>query len=74
MAVPQGINHLWSLDFVSDALVDGRRFRILAVIDDCNRECLCLVADMSLSGVRVTRELDRIAELRGYPCLSSAKH
>ena len=69
MAVPQGINQRWSLDFVSDALTDSRRFRILAVIDDFNRECLCLVADISLSGVRVARELDKIAELRGHPCL-----
>ena len=69
MAVPQGINQRWSLDFVSDALTDGRRFRILAVIDDFNRECVGLVADVSLSGVRVARELDQIAELRGYPCL-----
>ena len=69
MALPQGINQRWSLDFVSDALSDCRRFRILAVIDDFNRECLGLVADISLSGVRVARELDRIAELRGYPCL-----
>jgi putative transposase len=69
MAVPQGINQRWSLDFVSDALVDSRRFRILTVIDDFSRECLALVADNSLSGSRVGRELDRIAELRGYPCL-----
>jgi putative transposase len=69
MAVPQGINQRWSLDFVSDALIDSRRFRILAVIDDFSRECLGLVADNSLSGIRVARELDRIAELRGYPCL-----
>ena len=69
MAVPQGINQRWSLDFVSDALTDSRRFRILAVIDDFNRECLALVADVSLSGVRVARELNRIAELRSYPRL-----
>jgi len=69
MAVPQGINQRWSLDFVSDALIDSRRFRILAVIVDFSRECLALVADNSLSGIRAGRELDRIAELRGYPCL-----
>ena len=45
----------WSLDFVSDALIDSRRFRILAVIDDFSRECLALVADNSLSGIRVAR-------------------
>ncbi len=69
MTVPQGINQRWSLDFVSDALTCSRRFRILAVIDDFSRECLALVTDNSLSGIRVARELDRIAELRGYPCL-----
>jgi putative transposase len=69
LTVPQGINQRWSLDFVSDALVDSRRFRILAVIDDFSRECLALAADSSLSGIRVARELDRIAELRGTPCL-----
>jgi putative transposase len=69
MTIPHGINRRWSLDFVSDALLDSRRFRILAVVDDFSREYLALVADNSLSGIRVARELDRIAEHRGYPCL-----
>ena len=69
MAIPQGANQRWSLDFVSDVLNDGRRFRILAVIDDFTRECLACVVDNSLSGVRTARELDRIAERRGYPCM-----
>jgi len=69
MALPQGPNQRWSLDFVSDALIDSRRFRILAIVDDFTRECLALVADTSLSGVRVVRELDRIAEWRDYPCM-----
>ncbi len=69
MAIPQGRNQRWSLDFVSDALIDSRRFRILCVIDDFSRECLATVVDNSISGVRVGRELDRIAELRGYPFL-----
>ena len=59
----------WSLDFVSDALIDGRRFRILCVIDDFIRKCLATVAYNSVSGVRVARELDRIASVRGYPCM-----
>ncbi len=67
MAIPQGPNQRWSLDFVSDSLSCGRRFRILNVIDDFSRECLAAVVDTSLSGDRVTRELDRIAEMRGYP-------
>ncbi|MGC0397212.1 hypothetical protein ABIF91_009624 [Bradyrhizobium sp. USDA 241] len=72
MAIPQGANQRWSLDFLSDAFADGRRFRILAVVDDFTRECLALVADTSLSGLRVTRELDVIIAWRGRPamCLS----
>lgn len=69
MAIPQGRNQRWSLDFVSDTLRDGRRFRILCVIDDFSRECLATVVDNSISGVRVARELDAIAERRGYPCM-----
>jgi putative transposase len=72
MVLPQGPNQRWSLDFVSDMLTDGRRFRILAVVDDFTRECLCLVADTSLSGQRVARELDAIIARRGRPlsCVS----
>lgn len=69
MTIPQGPNQRWSLDFVSDALADGRRFRILCVIDDFSRECLATVVDTSISGIRVARELDRIAEMRGFPCM-----
>ena len=69
MAIPQDANQRWSLDFVADTLIDGRRFRILCVIDDFSRECLATVVDNSLSGERVGRELDRIAERRGYPCM-----
>lgn len=50
MAIPQDPNQRWSLDFVSDALVDGRRFRIRCIIDDCSRECLAAVVDNSISG------------------------
>jgi putative transposase len=67
IAVPQLANERWSLDFLSDQLLDGRRFRLLVVVDDCTRECLLLVADTSLSGHRVARELDRIIEERGKP-------
>jgi putative transposase len=69
LAIPQGANQRWSLDFVADTLNDSRRFRILAVVDDFSRECLALVVDTSLSGLRVARELDRIIERRGRPCL-----
>lgn len=68
-AVPQGPNQRWSLDFVSDALSDGRRFRVLCIVDDFTRECLGLVADTSLSGRRVARELDRLITERGKPAL-----
>lgn len=67
LLVPDAANQRWSLDFVSDALTDGRRFRILAVVDDFTRECLALVADTSLSGLRVVRELDALIARRGQP-------
>lgn len=69
MTMPQGPNQRWSLDFVSDALAGGRRFRILTVVDDFTRECLALVADTSLSGARVARELDSVIARRGKPHL-----
>ena len=62
-----GPNQRWSLDFVSDALTDGRRFRMLAVVDDFSRENLVLVADTSLSGHRVARELDKVIVERRMP-------
>jgi putative transposase len=67
MLIPFRPNERWSLDFVSDQLTDGRRFRILTIVDDCTRECLALVADISLSGVRVARELDQLIATRGKP-------
>lgn len=67
MTIPLGPNQRWSLDFVSDTLADSRRFRMLAVVDDFTRECLTLVADTSLSGVRVGRELDVVIARRGRP-------
>jgi len=65
-------NQRWSMDFVHDALSDGRRFRILAVVDDYTRENLCLVADTSLPGGRVIRELEAVIARRGLPrqCVS----
>jgi putative transposase len=69
MTIPQGLNQRWSLDFLSDALADGRRFRILAIIDDFTRECLALVADTSLPGLRVVRELDALIASRGQPAM-----
>jgi putative transposase len=67
LAKPLVPNECWALDFVSDQLTDGRRFRILTVVDICTRECIGLIADTSLSGNRVVRELDRIIADRGKP-------
>ena len=67
MVVPHATNQRWSLDFVSDTLSDGRRFRILCVVDDFSRECLATVVDTSLGGVRVVRELERLATERVVP-------
>jgi putative transposase len=67
MEVPDGPNQRWSLDFVSDAFTDGRRFRILTVVDDFTKENVALVPDTSISGLRVTRELDQAIEERGIP-------
>ena len=67
LETPLAANQRWSLDFVADQMTDGRRFRILTVIDNCTRECLALVADTSLSGARVARELDAVIRQRGRP-------
>jgi putative transposase len=69
IALPQRPNQRWSLDFQSDTLADGRRFRIFAVVDDFTRECLALIADTSLPSSRVVRELDAIVIARGRPAM-----
>jgi putative transposase len=66
IALPEVPNACWSLDFASDVLADGRRFRILCVTDDFTRECLTLAADTSI-GMRVACELDAIVAMRGLP-------
>jgi putative transposase len=69
---PDMINQVWSLDFMSDALSDGRKFRLFGVMDQCSREGLALVVDTSMPGARVTRELDQIIAVRGKPhCIIS---
>jgi putative transposase len=60
-------NARWSLDFVHDQLATGRRFRILNIVDDVTRECLASVADTSLSGARVVREVTNVIARRGRP-------
>lgn len=67
MMLPLMPNQRWSLDFISDQFTDGRRFRVLTVVDDCTRECLALIANTSLSGVRIARELATLFEARGKP-------
>jgi putative transposase len=62
-------NARWSLDFVHDQLSNGRRFRILNVVDDVTRECLAAIPDTSISGRRVARELTDLIERRGKPGL-----
>jgi len=60
-------NARWSLDFVHDQLENGRRFRVLNIVDDVTRECLASVPDTSISGVRVVRELAALVARRGRP-------
>lgn len=60
-------NNCWSLDFTSDSLTDGRKFRTLNVLDDYNREALGIEIDYSLPAQRVTRLLDRLVERYGKP-------
>jgi len=67
MPVPARPHDLWVLDFVSDQLDCGRRFRILAIYDVCTRQCLATIADFSLSGKRVARELDVLIVKHGKP-------
>lgn len=67
LVVPAMLNHSWSMDFMSDSLSYGRRFRTLNIMDDFNREILAIEIDLSLPGQRVVRVLERIATERGYP-------
>lgn len=70
-AVP---NARWSVDFVHDQLVTGRRLRIFNVVDDVTKECLAAVVDTSISGARVARELARVIAWRGKPGLIVSDH
>ena len=64
---PTAPNERWSMDYVSDALVGGPRFRAFTVVDDFTRECLAIEVDTSIPGLRATRVLERIAEARPLP-------
>ena len=64
---PSKRNERWAMDFVSDALADGRRFRAFTLVDAFTRECPAIEVDTSLPGARVVRVLDRVTSERGYP-------
>jgi len=64
---PEGPNQKWSMDFVSDSIVTGRRFRALAIVDDYSRECPAIEVDTSMGGRRVVSVLERLADIRGLP-------
>ncbi|MDN2620905.1 IS3 family transposase [Klebsiella quasipneumoniae] len=67
LATPEAMNQSWSIDFMHDALVCGRRFRTFNVVDDFNREALAIEIDLNIPAQRVVRVLDRIVANRGYP-------
>ncbi len=67
LPAPVKPNERWSMDFVTDSTVTGRRFRILAIVDDYSRECPAVEVDTSLGGTRVVAVLDRLAETQGLP-------
>lgn len=67
ISLPNGINERWSMDFVSDQLASGKRFRVLNVVDDYSRECIGQLADVSLSGEQVSRFLKQLIAQRQRP-------
>jgi len=58
-------NQCWSMDFMSDKLADGRTFRILTVVDQFTRECVCLEADRGMTGMKVAQALERVKVEQG---------
>lgn len=67
LALPSHPNQVWSMDFVSDALANGRRIKVLTIVDDFTKEAVDLVADHGISGQYVVRVLQRAAQFRGLP-------
>lgn len=67
LLVPTEPNQVWSIDFMSDSLVDGRKFRLFNVIDDFNRELLAIEVDTSLPSARVIRVIEKLIAERGCP-------
>ena len=64
---PMHLSHTWSMDFMSDSLMDGRRIRVLNVIDDWNRESILIEPAMTFPAERVVVQLEQIAEQKGTP-------
>ena len=69
MAIPSQSNERWSADFVHDQLADGRRFRVLNIVDDYSRVCVGQLTELSISGERMVRYLDQLAQTRGVPMI-----
>jgi len=67
LSVPMAINQIWSMDFMSDTLTDGRSIRVFNVVDDYNREGLNIDVDLSMPAQRVIQSLERLIEWRGKP-------
>ena len=65
--VPTRPNEIWSIDFVMDALANGRRIKCLTIVDDFTRECLDIAVDYGISGGYVARVLETIGQFRGLP-------
>lgn len=66
-SISTAVNQLWSMDFVADALFDGRKLRMLTVVDNHTRECLAIEVGQSLKGDDVSMTLNRIVAIRGLP-------
>lgn len=73
-SAPAAPNQSWSMDYVADALIDGRKLRALTIVDDFTRECLAIEVDTSLPGSRVVAVLERLRDLRGLPRSITVDH
>ncbi len=67
LPAPTAANQCWSMDFVHDALYNGRKLKSLNIVDDYTRECVAIETDSSLGGKRVVRVLERLKEIKGLP-------
>ena len=69
---PVAANQTWAVDFIHDSLISGRHFHAFAVLDEWSRESLAIEVDVSLTGERVTRVLERLRTTRGLPLVIQA--